>query len=213
MTVTLIPTRFWQARCTSLLKRWRVPRQQQKHIKQVARDPQLVQVNLLWHQHTEIPPSKSNKKNRTFKFRQEANKFGWIQAKKATRKIREDLTLTAQSQTDVTEVVTPSTEKGLDVQQASTSVKFVINLVTSVVCVIRREMVAWSQKVLGLSQGTPIEDWYSLYKRFFEQPVRRLLKWKRFMLLVVTGAIYSSWDQLYSTTASSHKFGNKVETS
>ena len=46
-----------------------------KHIKQVANDQQVVQVNLLWHQHTEIPSSKSNKKNRTFKFRQEANKF------------------------------------------------------------------------------------------------------------------------------------------
>ena len=33
-----------------------------KHMKQVTRDPQVVQVNLLWHQCTEIPPSKSNKK-------------------------------------------------------------------------------------------------------------------------------------------------------
>ena len=44
-------------------------------MKQVARDPKAVQVNLLRHQHTEIPPSKSKKKNKASKFRQEANKF------------------------------------------------------------------------------------------------------------------------------------------
>ena len=46
-----------------------------KHMKKVTRDPQAVQVNLLRHQHTEIPPSKSKRKNKTSKFRQEANKF------------------------------------------------------------------------------------------------------------------------------------------
>ena len=46
-----------------------------KHMKQVTRDPQAVQVNLLWHQCTEIPPSKSNKKRKTFKLKQEANKY------------------------------------------------------------------------------------------------------------------------------------------
>ena len=46
-----------------------------KHMKQVTRDPQAVQVNLLQHQHTEIPPDKSNKKQKPFKLRQEANKY------------------------------------------------------------------------------------------------------------------------------------------
>ena len=46
-----------------------------KHMKKVTRDPQAVQVNLLRHQCTEIPPSKSKKKNKSSKFRQEANKF------------------------------------------------------------------------------------------------------------------------------------------
>ena len=46
-----------------------------KHMKQVTRDPQAVHINLLWHQCTEIPPSKSNKKRKTFKLRQEANKY------------------------------------------------------------------------------------------------------------------------------------------
>ena len=46
-----------------------------KHMNKVARDPQAVQVNLLRHQYTEIPPSKSKKKNKSSKFRQEANRF------------------------------------------------------------------------------------------------------------------------------------------
>ena len=45
---------------------------------------------------------------------------------------------------------------------------------------------------------------------FFEQKVRSLLKWRRFILLAVTGAIYTSWDQFYSTTASSHKLDYKL---
>ena len=46
-----------------------------KHMKQVTRDPQAVQVNLLRQQHTEIPPSKFKKKNKSSKFKLEANKF------------------------------------------------------------------------------------------------------------------------------------------
>ena len=47
-----------------------------KHMKQVTRDPQAVQVNLLQHQCTKVPPSKlmRQKKIKPFKFRQEANK-------------------------------------------------------------------------------------------------------------------------------------------
>ena len=48
--------------------------------------------------------------------------------------------MNTQDKTDVINVVTPSTEKGLGVQQASTSVRFVINLATSVTCVTRREI-------------------------------------------------------------------------
>ena len=58
-----------------IAKRMESPKTTAKHIKQVASDPQVVQVNLLQHHHTEILPSQSNKKTRTFKFRQEANMF------------------------------------------------------------------------------------------------------------------------------------------
>ena len=43
-----------------------------KHIKEVTRDPQAVQVNLPQHKCTAIPPRK--KKQKSFKFRQEATK-------------------------------------------------------------------------------------------------------------------------------------------
>ena len=46
------------------------------------------------------------------------------------KKIKDDLIVSAQDQTDVQNLVTPNTEKGLGVQQASTSVRFVINVAT-----------------------------------------------------------------------------------
>ena len=51
-------------------------------------------------------------------------------------KKREDLIQSAQ--TDDINVVTPSIEKALDVQQQSTNVKFARRLATSVVCATRR---------------------------------------------------------------------------
>ena len=46
-----------------------------KHMNQVARDPQAVQVNLLRHQCTELPPSKfQRKQKKSFKARQTTNK-------------------------------------------------------------------------------------------------------------------------------------------
>ena len=62
------------------------------------------------------------------------------------KKIEEDLILSIQDKTDVQNMVTPSTEKGLGVQQASTSVRFVINLATSVTCIIRKQMACKNTK-------------------------------------------------------------------
>ena len=46
-----------------------------KHIKQVANDPQAVQINLMFHQHTELPPSKfKRKQKKPFISRQDSNK-------------------------------------------------------------------------------------------------------------------------------------------
>ena len=65
-----------------------------KHMKQVTRDPQAVQVNLLQHQCREIPPSKSNKKSETFKLRQEANKYS--DTRKPQENRRQDTECTRQ---------------------------------------------------------------------------------------------------------------------
>ena len=95
--------------------------------------------NLLQHQCTEMPPSKSKKKNKTSTFRQEAHKPDEYQPRRPQEKTK-DLILSAQDQTNVINVVTPNTEKGLAVQQAISSLIFVINLVTSVACATRRQI-------------------------------------------------------------------------
>ena len=46
-----------------------------KHMRQVTKDPQATQVNLLRHQRTELPPSKfQRKQNKRYKSRQPLNK-------------------------------------------------------------------------------------------------------------------------------------------
>ena len=45
-----------------------------KHIKQVASNPQAAQINLMHHQHTELPPSNFKRKQKPFKSRQDNNK-------------------------------------------------------------------------------------------------------------------------------------------
>ena len=59
-----------------------------KHMKQIKRDLQAVQVNLLQHQCTELPPSKSmrQKKKKPFKFRQGATKHNEDKRKPQQRK-------------------------------------------------------------------------------------------------------------------------------
>ena len=57
-----------------------------------------------------------------------------------SQKKRDDLIQSAQSLTDVINVVTPNIEKGSDVQQVSTSVVFVRRLVILVACATRKEI-------------------------------------------------------------------------
>ena len=132
--VTLSPTSFQQARCISLLKRWRVPRQVQ-----FASDPQVVQIisyGISIQRYHPLSPAS----------RIEPSSLGkmptslMITNQECYKKIKEDLILRAHNQTDVQNVVTPNTEKGLGVQQASTNVRFVTNLATSVACATGREM-------------------------------------------------------------------------
>ena len=55
------------------------------------------------------------------------------------KKIEEELIMSKQNQIDVPNVVTPSIENVSGVQQASTSVRFAINLATSVAYATRKE--------------------------------------------------------------------------
>ena len=59
-----------------------------KHMKQITRNLQAVQVNLLQHQCTELPPSKSmrQKKKKLLKFRQDATKHNEDKRKPQQRK-------------------------------------------------------------------------------------------------------------------------------
>ena len=68
-------TKFPASTVRQLAKKIESSQATAKHMKQVTRDIQAVQVNFLQLQHTEIKPSKSNKKRKTFKLRQEANKY------------------------------------------------------------------------------------------------------------------------------------------
>ena len=58
----------------------------------------------------------------------------------SNNKIQEDLILSIQVKTNVQNVVTPSTKNVLNVQQASTNARFVINLTTSAASVTRRKI-------------------------------------------------------------------------
>ena len=132
--------KFLESKVCQLAKKMESSKATAKHVKQFASDPQMVQVNLLWHQCTEIPPSKSNKKKTEPSSLDKKPTSLMNTNQKCHMKIKEDLILNAQDQTDVQNVMTHNSEKGLGVQQASTSVRFVIHLATLVACATGREM-------------------------------------------------------------------------
>ena len=82
-----------------------------KHMKQVTRDPQAVHINLLQHKCTGIPLRKKKQNSSSL-----GKKPPSIMKMKESHKFTKKLILSTQSQTDVTDVVTPSTEKVLNVQ-------------------------------------------------------------------------------------------------
>ena len=63
MMEVLIWINFPQAECASLQKKMESFKATVCHIKQVAGDPQGVQINLLRHQHTELPAGKYKKQS------------------------------------------------------------------------------------------------------------------------------------------------------
>ena len=69
-------SKFPASKLRQLAKKFGSSQATAKHMKQIIRDPQAVQVNLLQHQCTELPPHKSmrQKKKKPFKFRQDSTK-------------------------------------------------------------------------------------------------------------------------------------------
>ena len=115
-------------------KRMECSKAKAKYMKQVASDPQTAQINLLCHQHTELPPSKFQKKQKkSSKFRQNINKqqyYNEEKTKKTTSGTRNMKHM--QDQIDKRSVV-------LDVQLVGTHAEVVTNMVISVACAIRRK--------------------------------------------------------------------------
>ena len=56
------PEKFAASKMGQLVKKMESSKTTMHHIKQVAGDPQATQINLMRHQHTEIPPGKNKKK-------------------------------------------------------------------------------------------------------------------------------------------------------
>ena len=111
-----------------------------KHIIQVATDPQAVQIYLMHHQHTELPPSRFQRKQKKhFKSRQDTSKQHYYNEEKhsghqCTRNMKH-----MQAQIDVRSVVIHNMLRDLDVQLVSTNVRIVISLVISAACATRRK--------------------------------------------------------------------------
>ena len=101
-----------------------------KHMRQVTKEPQATQINLLRHQRTELPPSKfQRKQNIRYRSKQAPNKHyqedkykeRMLQANgqfhKNPQEYKKNLIMSRQGQIDVPNVVTPSIEKDSGVQQ------------------------------------------------------------------------------------------------
>ena len=83
-------------------------------------------------------PSKSKKKNKTSKFRQETNNYYDEKPRKPQDNRRLD-SESAQGKTDAASVVIPHMQRDLDVQQVDSSVNIATNLGISPVYVTRKK--------------------------------------------------------------------------
>ena len=124
------------------------------HIKQVASDPQVAQINLIRHQWTDLPPRKSKKK--MFKSRPPSHKHHTSEQQVSPYKRQFDLNKLMQTKKGVQSVVIPDTLKAPSVQQRNTSVSLVINMDILPACVTRNKYL--------LSQEHPNHTSYKLKK-------------------------------------------------
>ena len=66
--------KFPAQKVRQLAKKMEASRATTLHIKQVASDPQVAQINLMRHQRTDFQPSKNKKKSKSFKSRPQGNR-------------------------------------------------------------------------------------------------------------------------------------------
>ena len=66
--------RFPASKVRQLTKKMESSKSTARHIKQVASDPQAAQVNIMRHQRTDLPPSKSKQKQHSHKSRSKSQK-------------------------------------------------------------------------------------------------------------------------------------------
>ena len=107
-----------------------------KHIKKVANNPQETQINLMCHQHIELPPSKFKRKQKSFRSRQDNNKQYYNDEKQRERVPQEHKKYNNYQAHTSPERCT----KCGDSQLASTNVKIVTSMVILVACATRREI-------------------------------------------------------------------------
>ena len=99
-----------------------------KYIKQVSNEPQATQVNLLRHQHTDLPPNKYQRKQRKFKPRSNNHKYQQEERKadilaQESEKFRKNTTIKKK---DVTSVVIHPTLNVSDIHGADISASIAV---------------------------------------------------------------------------------------
>ena len=120
--------KFPTSRVCQLAKKFESSKATVCHIKQVAGDPQVTQINLLRHQQTELPTNRHNKKRR------QTGRPKPHKAPKTQHQIRSRNLMKTESHighlTTVINVVTPYMHKDSNALWRSTNAKFATNMVT-----------------------------------------------------------------------------------
>ena len=132
---------FPLAKSGSLQRKWRHQRLPH-HIKQVTSDPQVAQVNLMRHQRTDLPPSKSKQKQHSHKSRSKGQKRYSSEHKNQgpPYKKRFDPSQAHQRKDKCSMCGNSKHIEGLSVLQRSSSARPAVNMVILQACAIRKNI-------------------------------------------------------------------------
>ena len=110
------------------------------HIKQVAGDPQAAQINLLRHQHTELPAGKYKKKRPPGSPNKQTKSTRAVMVTNCKHNTRRDSIprVCTMTESDAPNAVTHSTLRGSNALPKSTNVRPAISLAISQACATRR---------------------------------------------------------------------------